>query len=101
MVADKYVHIEESLGPFMRCRYAVVESKGRSVKRALEQLEETIHALRRYGHDVHYAIIELRRPISRYEQKLFTVRNHMLHMKHGRDVSPVRIDHVQVYVIYK
>ena len=94
--ADYYIHFE---GRY-RCDYAVVEVEGSKVGRALRQLESTVELLRRSERRVDRAMIVLKRgSLSKYEQRIYEIRNGRLYEKRGSARKPVRVNniHVEVY----
>jgi len=65
-IADKYVH-------YRNCRYAVVEFKGSTLRKAVTQLEVTVKRLLGIGKKVDFAIIVMNR-LSRWEKRIFKRR---------------------------
>jgi len=97
---DAYVHITIDVPPFTKCKYAVIEFKGRSIKKALAQLESSVAALRKNNKKIDYAIIMLKRHISKYEQRLFSAEDKKLYQRVGKgERKPIVIDNIPVYVL--
>jgi hypothetical protein len=65
-VADKYVH-------YRNCKYAVIEFKGSTLRKAIIQLEITVKRLLTTGRKVDFAIIVMDR-LSRWEKRIFKRR---------------------------
>jgi hypothetical protein len=67
-ISDRYVH-------YSSCKHAVIEGKGTTVHKAIEQIERTMNRLLNKGHKVDFAIIIMKR-LNHSEQRKF---------KRGRD----------------
>lgn len=67
-ISDRYVH-------YNSCKHVVIEGKGTTVRKAIEQIERTTDRLLNKGHKVDFAIIIMKR-LNHIEQRKF---------KRGRD----------------
>lgn len=76
--ADCYVHFQG----YLKCRYALVELKGRKLSDALKQLENTIKALQRQGKTINDVYI-ICSGISRMERRRWVVEDKVLYIKEG------------------
>jgi len=100
--ADAYVHIKIDVPPFSKCKYAVIEFKGSAIKKALDQLEASVDALRKNNYKVDYTIITLKGRLNKRERKLFSIQNNKLCRRVGRGKKEHKIDNsIPVYVFKK
>lgn len=65
-ISDRYVH-------YQNCKHAVVESKGTTVHKAIEQIESTVKRLLNTGNKVDFAMLIMKR-LSHSEQRSFKRR---------------------------
>jgi hypothetical protein len=65
-IADKYAH-------YQNCKYAVIELKSNTLRKAVEQLDSTVKRLVSVGKKVDLAIVVINR-LNRYEQRSFKRR---------------------------
>jgi hypothetical protein len=65
-ISDRYVH-------YQNCKHAVIESKGSTAHKAIEQIESTVKRLLSAGNKVDFAILIMKR-LSRTEQRSFKRR---------------------------
>jgi len=96
--ADYYIHFEARY----RCVYVVIEVEGSKIGKALRQLESTVRRLKRNGREVDRIMIVLKRSsLTKYEQRIYVVRDNKLYEKRGTTVKPILIDgiHVEVYTV--
>jgi len=65
-IADRYVHYRD-------CKYAVIEFKSSTLRKAVEQVENTVRQLLGRGKRIDYVIIVMDR-LSRYEKRILKRR---------------------------
>lgn len=65
-ISDRYVH-------YQNCKHAVIESKGTTVHKAIEQIESTVKHLLSVGNKVDFTILIMKR-LSHSEQRSFKRR---------------------------
>jgi hypothetical protein len=65
-ISDRYVH-------YSSCKHAVIEGKGTTLRKAIEQIERTTERLLTKGHKVDFGIIIMKR-LNHVEQRRFKRR---------------------------